>query len=200
MIEHLTTSVRAFLALKLGDEIESAIAAFIGELRAPRDCIRWVPRGNLHLTLKFLGDAVPPDRLASLARAVSLLAHETPALELVAIGAGAFPNLARPRVVWVAIGGDGLATLASRVETAAVHCGFARDARPWSPHMTIGRIRDSRSFARTRAAFERHAHRRFGAARVSAIALFRSIRGNTASTYHELATFPFSPCHSEPQP
>ena len=200
MIEHLTTSVRAFLALKLGDEIESAIAAFIDELRAPRDCIRWVPRGNLHLTLKFLGDAVPPDRLASLARAVSLLAHETPALELVAIGAGAFPNLARPRVVWVAIGGDGLATLASRVETAAVHCGFARDARPWSPHMTIGRIRDSRKFTTARAAIERHAHRRFGAARVSAIALFRSIRGNTASTYHELATFPFSPCHSEPQP
>ena len=200
MIEHLTTSVRAFLALKLGDEIESAIAAFIDELRAPLDGIRWVARRNLHLTLKFLGDAVPTDRLASLARAVSLLAHETPALELVAIGAGAFPNLARPRVVWVAIDGDGLATLASRVETAAVHCGFARDARPWSPHMTIGRIRDSRKFTTARAAIERHAHRRFGAARVSAIALFRSIRGNTASTYHELATFPFSPCHSEPQP
>lgn len=192
-LRNLTTPVRAFLALKLGDEIESAIAAFIDELRAPLDGIRWVPRRNLHLTLKFLGDAVPPDRLASLARAVSLLAHETPALDLVAIGAGAFPNLARPRVVWVAIDGDGLATLASRVEASAVQCGFARETRAWSPHLTIGRVRDPRKFTTARSAIERHAHRRFGAARVSAITLFRSIRGNTASTYQALVSFPFSP-------
>lgn len=187
----LTTPVRAFLALKLGDKIESAIAAFIDELRAPLDGIRWVPRRNLHLTLKFLGDAAPPDRLAALARAVSLLAHETPALELVAIGAGAFPNLARPRVVWVAIDGDGLATLAADVESAAVQCGFARETRAWSPHLTIGRVRDPRKFTTARTAIKRHAHRRFSAARVSAITLFRSSRGNTTSTYQALASFAF---------
>ncbi|MGH7865901.1 MAG: RNA 2',3'-cyclic phosphodiesterase [Candidatus Binataceae bacterium] len=190
-LRNLATPVRAFLALKLGDQIESAIADFIDELRTPRDAVRWVPRRNLHLTVKFLGDAIAPARLALLARSVAALANETPPLHLAVAGAGAFPNWSRPRAVWVVSDGDGLATLAARVESAAVQCGFPRQERTWSPHLTIGRVRDPRSFKAIRAALDRESHRRFGAARVDSITLFRSTLGASAPIYEQLASFPF---------
>lgn len=189
-LRNLTTPVRAFVALKLGDQLESAVANFIDELRTPGDAVRWVPRRNLHLTLKFLGDAVAPDRLAILAHALHQIVRDLPALEIRASGSGAFPTLARPSVIWVGLHGDGLDTLAARVESAAVECGFARETRPWSPHLTIGRVRHPRSFRRTRAALERNLHRDFGTARIESITLFRSTLGGTASTYDELASFP----------
>jgi 2'-5' RNA ligase len=185
----LDSPVRAFVALKLGDEIESAIAQLIDELRAPDDGVRWVARRNLHLTLKFLGSAVDAAKLPPFARALDAIAARTPPLELRASGTGAFPDLRRPRVVWVGIEGDGLADLARRIEQAAAEFGFERERRPWSGHVTIGRVKHWRGWAHTRGALDRHASSTFGSVHIDSFTLFRSILGNQNSTYEELASF-----------
>src|SRR5260370_844634 len=116
--------VRAFIALRLDAAVEDAIAGLSERLRAPQhdirqndipeDGIRWVRRANFHLTLFFLGPAVPRERLASISEALGAIAEATPPFEIVARGVGVFPNPVRPRVIWGGLDGDELAALARR--------------------------------------------------------------------------------------
>src|SRR5260370_1469398 len=139
--------VRAFIALRLDAAVEDAIAGLIEGLRAPQndirqndipeDGIRWVRRANFHLTLFFLGPAVPRERLAPIADALGAIAEATTPFEIAARGVGVFPNPARPRVIWVGLDGDELAALAARVAEAAARMGLPPQRRPHSPRLTI---------------------------------------------------------------
>jgi 2'-5' RNA ligase len=192
--------VRAFIALRLDATVDDAIADLIERLRAPEngirqdgirgDSIRWVRRANFHLTLFFLGPAVPRDRLAPIADALGAIAEETAPFEIAARGVGAFPNLARPRVIWVGLHGDALAGLAARVAEAARRCGFAPERRAYSPHLTIGRVRLFRSPGRLRRALNEAADSSFGVSRIERVMLYRSEPGPQSSIYQELAAFP----------
>jgi RNA 2',3'-cyclic 3'-phosphodiesterase len=201
----LPERVRAFIALRLDAAVEAAIARLTERLSTPEtgipaDGIRWVRRANLHLTLFFLGPAVPRERLAPIADALGAIAKTTAPFEIAARGVGAFPNPARPRVIWVGLDsvgpdsvgldGGGLAALAARVAEAAARCGFAPERRAWSPHLTIGRVRFLRSPGRLRRALGEAADWSFGVSRIERVTLYRSEPGPQWSTYHELAAFP----------
>ena len=129
--------------------------------------VAWVAPGNLHLTLKFLG-AVPEARI---------------------LGLGAFPSANRPRVVWAGVtdGASETVELARRVDTALAKLGFARDERPFSPHVTLGRVRrPGRDPALTEALGSATA-REFGRMRVPGATLMRSELGPRGARYTELA-------------
>ncbi len=194
----LPERVRAFIALRLDAAVEDAITGLIERLRAPQndindireDGIRWVRRANFHLTLFFLGPAVPRERLAPIADALGAIAEATAPFEIVAHGVGVFPNPARPRVIWVGLDGDGLAALAARVAQAAARYGFAPERRAYSPHLTIGRVRSLNSPGRLRRALSETADSSFGVSRIEGVKLYRSELGPQSSIYHELAAFP----------
>ena len=147
-------TVRAFVAVSVDDAVENAVAALVDELRAGRNDggIRWVRRGNLHLTLKFLGPAVPAGKLEPLKPMLERIAAETAPFELSVRGVGGFPSLERPRVIWVGLEGEGLGQLARRVEEAAVRCGFEAEKRAFTGHLTIGRVGSYRGFDTIRRA------------------------------------------------
>ncbi len=197
----LPERVRAFIAVRLDAAVDDAIAALPGRLRAPENGmqqddprergIRWVRRANFHLTLFFLGPAVPRERLAPVADALETVAKTTAPFEVAARGVGAFPNSARPRIIWVGLHGDELAALAARVTEAAGRCGFAPERRAYSPHLTIGRVRSLPSPGRLRRALSAEADSSFGVSRIERVMLYRSEPGPQSSTYHELAAFPF---------
>jgi RNA 2',3'-cyclic 3'-phosphodiesterase len=192
--------VRAFIALRLDAAVEDAIAALVERLSAPEngvrqdslrgDGIRWVPQANFHLTLFFLGPSVPRERLAPVADALGTIAETTAPFEVTAHGVGAFPNLARPRAIWVGLQGEALAGLAARVAEAAERCGFAPERRAYSPHLTIGRVRSLKSPGRLRRALDEVAESSFGASLIERMMLYRSEPGPQSSIYHELAAFP----------
>ena len=192
--------VRAFIALRLDAAAEEAIAAMIERLRASQDSsqengIRWVRRANFHLTLFFLGPAVPRERLAPIADALGAIAKQTAPFEIAARGVGMFPNPARPRVVWVGLdssGPDGgeLAALAARVREAAARCGFAPERHAYSPHLTIGRVRSLPVPVRLRQRLCEAADSSFGVSRIERVMLYRSEPGPHSSIYHELAAGP----------
>ena len=201
--------MRAFIALRLDPAVEEAIAGLIERLRAPAsgipsdsNSVRWVRRANFHVTLFFLGPAVPRERLAPIADALCAIAKTTAPFEIAARGVGVFPNPARPRAIWVgldsagmdSIGLDGgrLAALAARVAEAAERCGFAPDRRAWSPHLTIGRVRSPGSPGRLRRVLGEAADSSFGVSRIERLMLYRSEPGPQSSTYQELAAFPFA--------
>ncbi|HKC49762.1 MAG TPA: RNA 2',3'-cyclic phosphodiesterase [Myxococcota bacterium] len=140
----MSDRVRAFLAVALPDEVRSCAVAAVEQLRraVPGD-VRWVPAENHHLTLKFLGE-IAEDRVDALvARAGAKLAPLAP-FEVALAGFGAFPSAREARVLWlgVARGSAALAKLARKLDSAARVAGAERERRPFSAHLTLGRLRE----------------------------------------------------------
>ena len=188
----LALKIRAFVAIRLGAETERALGGLIDELRAPGDGISWARRANLHLTLRFLGAAVDSVLIPALIQRLNAIAGETAPFGVAVRGIGAFPNLSRPRVIWAGLEGEELLALASRVESAAVESGFEPERRPYSPHLTIGRVRDLRRWAPLRPRLETAAQREFGCSTIEAMTLYESRLSSAGATYQEIARFPFA--------
>lgn len=119
-------------------EIDKMIAGF----RQLNTNVRWVKAANLHLTLRFLGN-IPEESVPALADSIRGNTDGFGPFDLALSGLGAFPNLRRPRVVWVGSGpgNDRLKELAAKVEQAAVDSGFGKGDKPFSSHLTIGRVK-----------------------------------------------------------
>ncbi len=186
--------VRAFVAVRMSEQVEKSVADTIAEIKHPRDGIRWVPRANLHITLKFLGPAVDSHRLERLSAGLHQLAARTAPFEVAAVGVGAFPDLERPRTIWVglhSVESGALAALAARLETVAADYGFEREKRRWSGHLTIGRVGDQPIAGKTRQALYAARDREFGLSRIESITLYQSHLGPDGSSYEALAAFLF---------
>ncbi len=186
--------VRAFIAVRMSEQVEDAVAKTIDQLKHPHDGVRWVPRRNLHITLKFLGPAVDSHRLQSLTAGLRQLATKTAPFVVAAAGLGAFPSLEHPRALWVGLRGvqsGTLAALAARLETVAAEYGFEREKRRWSGHLTIGRVGDRPIADKTREALHAARDREFGVSKIESITLYRSRLGPDGASYEALATFLF---------
>ena len=186
--------VRAFVAVRMNEQVEDSVAKTIDELTHPDDGVRWVPRANLHITLKFLGAAVDSHRLQQLTAGLRQLATKTAPFEVAAVGVGGFPNLEHPRAIWVGLHSvepGVLAALAARLETVAAEYGFEREKRRWSGHLTIGRVRTESIKDKTRDALNALRDRNFGVSKIESITLYRSHLGPNAASYEALATFLF---------
>jgi 2'-5' RNA ligase len=188
-MRELPNRLRAFVAIRLENETLGAIENFVEYQRAQSKGVGWVKRGNLHVTLRFLGDSVAGGQILQLDQAISQIASETPRFDLQARGVGAFPNFTRPRTVWIGIHGDALAPLAARIEDSARDCAFVPDMRSYTPHLAIGRVRDPRQAASIRSALADATDCEFGSSSVDWIALYRSIVGAGPTVYEELARY-----------
>lgn len=137
---------RCFLAVNLPDDLKRTVGGFIDSLRAEVRGVRWVRGENLHLTLKFLGD-VESGIIPDIGKALDGVASDVGPIPVTLCGAGVFPPRGRPRVVWLDLtrGGDELAALQRRCEGVLAPLGFPPEERPFTPHLTIGRVKDLRS-------------------------------------------------------
>ncbi len=140
----MSEQVRTFIAVELEQPQRAALGKVQETLKRERAgrYVRWVAPEGIHLTLKFLG-GVDASRMAELQAALTDACRGIPPFELKISGIGAFPNTRRPRVVWVGLEGDTAiaAQLAGRIEAECSKLAFPREERPFSPHLTIGRIK-----------------------------------------------------------
>jgi len=173
----------------MGAQVESAVAALVARLRDLDSGVRWVRTANLHLTLRFLGDAVDRNLLAPLDQGLEQIGRQTAPFDIHAHGAGAFPNLNRPRTIWIGLAGDQLLQLAQLVEEVTVRAGFVAERRPYTPHLTIGRMRDLRGWPPIRDLLRDASNYDFGSASITEMILYRSIVGGEASQYLPLARY-----------
>ena len=134
--------MRAFIAIEIPDAVKSGMAdAQTRQRRAGVDA-GWTRPEGIHLTLKFLGEIGDEQAQATL-RALTEGLGAAGSLQLGIEGVGTFPEARSARIVWVGLTGDvaRLAALQAAVERAAVDVGFEPETRPFTPHLTLGRIK-----------------------------------------------------------
>lgn len=134
--------VRLFIAVDLDVAARARVAAAVETLRAAAPRVSWTPAARLHFTLKFLGER-PEAAVAPLAGALAEVAARHRLMPVTLGGLGAFPNLRRPRIVWMGVRDPNrLELLQHDVEIGCEGLGYPVDGRAFRPHLTLGRVRD----------------------------------------------------------
>ena len=137
--------LRAFIAIEFSPALREQFAVIIAALgrATPPRAVSWVKADNIHLTLKFLGD-IPQTHIAPISAALAEAASAVESFSFSVSGLGCFPNLKRPRVVWAGIdpaGAKSLIELQAAVEQQLAALPYPAEARAFSPHITLGRVR-----------------------------------------------------------
>jgi len=187
--ESNSTRIRSFVAVDLGAPVQHAVRALQDELVRIKADVRWVRPEGLHVTLKFLG-SVEATRLERVRVALATALADQPALHVHVHGLGAFPGWRRPRVVWIGLQGDGMVQLAARVEDALAPLGFEREQRPFTPHLTVGRVNSPRGWARLEEVCKAHLDDDFGESDIDAVTIYRSTLQRGGAVYTLLWTIP----------
>lgn len=137
----MTTLIRSFIAVPLTASIHASLGDFTGRHNLERkNGFRPVKPQNIHLTLKFLGDATP-EQLNRVKAGLESCTSSISAFPIELKGVGTYPNWERPRVVWVGIqAAEILQTLNSQIERETLAAGFLSEAKKFSPHLTLARV------------------------------------------------------------
>ena len=183
------TPVRAFVSLPCPPVLRASIARQIGEWKALHADVAWADPTAAHVTLRFLGDAEPD----ALERLTGLLSEAAVAADSVFIRpgvTGAFPGWRRARVLWLALeSGGNVERLAAAVEAAARAVGFEAEGRPFTAHLTLGRVR-GRHGAELASAAVREWKPGGEAEPIPEMVLYRSDLGPRRARHTALARFP----------
>ena len=187
--------IRAFIAIELPQQIQQRLDQVISQLKSRLEgsTIRWVPAENIHLTLKFLGE-VSTANAEIFGKLLRAEAASCSHFEISVGGLGAFPNAHNPRVIWVGVEAPSdLIVLQRLIEAATERLGYMKEDKPFSPHLTLGRVsrnatpRDARligeALESTKVGF-------LGAAHINAVHLFKSDLRTTGSIYTKFFSVP----------
>ncbi len=136
--------IRCFIAIELPDELKAELTHLQSSLKTKGNFpVKWVDPQSIHLTLKFLGD-VAVNRIEEITRAIEPAAKEITPFRLEVRELGIFPNPRRTQIAWVGVTGeiDVLKLLQKRLEACIAPMGFPTEAREFTAHLTLARVRD----------------------------------------------------------
>lgn len=166
--------MRIFISIELPEEARTALSGVQKDFEKCSPDIKWVKPGNIHLTLKFLGD-IEDEIAENITSIMRKICSRFPPFILTIQGVGMFPNVRSPRVLWIGLdGNDVLSALQREVEDGLEPLGFKSEKRKFTPHLTLGRFRSSIGKDCLRKVMEGQANNRFGTISVLSVALMRS--------------------------
>ncbi len=167
--------IRSFIAIEVSKEVKNNIAALTAKLGQSRADVKWVSALNLHITLKFLGDIREED-IANIRNVIKESAAGVKPFDLTVEGAGAFPDLKRPRVVFACLTGEtaNLASLNGKLDENLADFNVKKENRKFSPHLTIGRVRSRKNSEALSELIEKSRAEYFGAIKADSIVLMMS--------------------------
>ena len=197
--------MRIFVGIDIEDEIRQWIASLIREICALAPDVRWVAPESLHVTLKFIGDK-PDTVVAQVQERLASISADTISLSF--RGCGFFPTAKSARVFWIGIDADpGLAKLARQIDEALAELGIAKEARAFSPHLTLARAgsgapgrtktdRSNHKFAKLQQKLAAMPPPDFGTMTAREFFLYRSQLSSQGSRYTKIARFALQPAEA----
>ena len=134
--------IRSFIAIEIPQDLKNKIREWQDGLKKTVSGVKWVVPDNIHITLKFLGN-INENQIPELKQAIINSVSGSGQFEIEVSGEGCFPNMRRPRVIWLGVekGKDALKKIASNIENECRRIGFEKERRPYSPHFTVGRVK-----------------------------------------------------------
>ena len=188
--------MRLFVALEIPATVRNNLEELIEQFRRlsgqdHRKGPRWVRAENLHVTLKFIGEAAP-GKLEEIRRVLSGV-RSSAFVELKCRGLGFFPNEKRPQVFWAGLdASENLPRLVQDVDRALVPEGIERERRPFAPHLTLARFEPPRLDERFREAIAQAQSQEFGSFQAREFHLIESKTKPTGAEYTRVASFSFT--------
>ena len=188
--------MRTFIAIEISAEIRATLAQAQSHLKYSGADVKWVEPGNIHLTLKFLGE-INEEKCAKITAALDSIAKTIAPFEISLKDIGAFPKIDFPRVIWVGLdkGTRESIELAGKIDEALSKIGFAKETRPFAAHLTIGRVRSAKNKEALKEKVEKLqgqvASSRVQGYVVKSVIIFQSTLTPTGSIYTKLHEAPF---------
>lgn len=180
--------VRTFIAVEIPFEVKERAIALIDQLRVAPAKVRWVQPEAMHWTLKFLGD-VELEETPAICDAVTRAVAGMAPFDVEAQGTGAFPDIQRPRTVWIGMGegSEAMVALHDAIERELAPLGYRPEGRRFRPHLTVGRVRSSAEGSEELASLlAEHADFSSGLSTVYEVVVFASELGHDGPTHEPL--------------
>ncbi len=183
--------MRCFISISIPEEIKKGMTAIQDRLKKSGADVSWTKPDGMHLTLKFLGDT-PGDKgenkITNIETALNIAVKGISPFTLDVSGMGVFPNIRRPRVVWIGLNENGhnLTKLQRGIERELEQAGFPAEKRIFTPHLTLGRIRSYKKIEQLLNIMEEEKDAGYGSFRVSDIHLMKSELRPEGAVYTEL--------------
>ena len=182
--------IRSFIAVEVPQAVKSRMDELQREIRRTEADVKWVRPEGIHLTLKFLG-SIRQDDVERISQSIAPTIAGWEPFEVRVQGMGCFPNPRNPRVVWLGMdrGKETLTSLQQAVEKKMAELSFPPEDRPFSPHLTLGRVRSARGKGGLARAIEKHREAEVGTFQVREVFLFRSELHPSGAVYTKLGEF-----------
>jgi 2'-5' RNA ligase len=187
--------VRLFIAIDLSTTLRERLSDQIDQLTRllGSEAIRWVSPSNIHLTLKFLGET-PENQVERIKSTLENLVPQFSTFEMRIGYFGCFPNPRKPRVFWIGVHEESgiLVQLHRAIEIDLEKFGFKKEGRPFSAHLTLGRLRKNASSATLRKLAQQLETVQVGELGIEAVkevCLFRSVLHPSGAIYTQLGVF-----------
>jgi 2'-5' RNA ligase len=179
--------MRTFVSIEISEEIKERIEALVSRMKLMLTPIRWVEKKNLHVTLKFTG-WMADEKLPELEKCVTDSIKGSAPFTLSFAGIGAFPTLKRPRVIWVGTkdGADASRQIADKIENKMGEKGLREEEKEFTPHLTIGHIKEKIDVASLSKFVEEHGETDFGSMEVDHVSIMKSTLRRTGPIYEEI--------------
>lgn len=168
--------LRTFIAVVLNDAIRHKAVVLQKLFAQAGSKVKWVEPENLHVTMLFLGE-VDAREVLDVCKAVRAVTSQTAPFEIQVAGVGGFPNLRRPRTLWIGVeeGAARLVLLHHEIEKQLLALrGYRREDREYTPHITLGRVRGDDLTSELHAALTKQAQWRAGSMSVVEIHVLSS--------------------------
>lgn len=182
-------SFRAFLAVDLFPKIKEAIHHIQNDLRTANGDIKWIDPAQAHLTLKFLGD-INPKQAEIIQRALEPLKNFNP-IKFNLTHLGTFPKGQQARIIWVEVSDEekGIEKLTKWINQELGISGFAKEPRPYNPHITLGRLRSSKNIESLIEKVNNYPLRSEITQTAHEVTLYKSILSQTGPSYFPIKKF-----------
>ncbi|MFH0847213.1 MAG: RNA 2',3'-cyclic phosphodiesterase [Chloroflexota bacterium] len=188
-------TIRSFIAIELPEGLKDELIRLVERLRASSsNSVKWVDPRGIHITLKFLG-SVSSSRIDGIIKAMEESSNTVSPFQLGVTHLGAFPSLSRPRVVWVGLSGEleKLQALQKSLDEKLSRLSFSPETRPFTPHLTLARLRETATPDEIKALGELIAKTQYEfttSIKVDALSLMRSQLTRSGAIYSRQALVP----------
>ena len=135
-------AIRSFLAFELPPDIKEEVTRISVEVKKTGLGAGWVKPGNIHLTMVFMGDVEEKD-IPAIISGVNDAVNKYGPSQISLGGMGLFPDIRKPRVLWLGLNGEieRLAAFRDDLQKPLEAFGIEREKRAFRPHLTLGRFR-----------------------------------------------------------